>query len=172
VSALKPEIGDRYRLGDDEWQVVAFEAGFKAHGPRSDHRARLARVDGGRGAKRAKLEDLLVGSWVYLGNFLPPPGFKAIKVGAHWYFKTPAGNVHGAPAEVGDWGAALDEGPSLFLEDKQVWLGPAAESAFLDGYSPASGGIYRSIWDQVDNIRAGYVGFTMFKHLPLNTAPC
>jgi hypothetical protein len=68
VSALKPEIGDRYRLGDDEWQVVAFEAGFKAAGPRSDHRARLARVDGGRGAKRAKIEDLLVGSWVYLGN--------------------------------------------------------------------------------------------------------
>jgi hypothetical protein len=100
VSALAVELGDRYRLRDDEWQVVAFETGFKAAGPRSDHRARLARVDGGRGAKRAKLEDLLVGSWVYLGNFLPPPGFKVTKVGAHWYFKTPAGNVHGAPAGI------------------------------------------------------------------------
>lgn len=72
----------------------------------------------------------------------------------------------------GDWGSALDEGPSLFLGDKEVWLGPAAESAFLDGSSLTSGGIYRSIWDQVDILRAGYVGFTMFKHPALNTPPC
>ena len=76
----------------------------------------------------------------------------------------------------GEWGTSLDEGPALFLEDKQVWLGPAAESAFLDGQAnagtPSADGIYRSIYDQVDIIRAGYVGFTMFKDQALNTPPC
>lgn len=76
----------------------------------------------------------------------------------------------------GEWGTSLDEGPSLFIGDKQVWLGPAAESAFLDGKANAgkssADGIYKSIYDQVDIIRAGYVGFTMFKDDALNTPPC
>lgn len=76
----------------------------------------------------------------------------------------------------GEWGTALDDGPSLYLGDKQVWLGPAAESAFLDGSASggqnSADGIYRSIYDQVDIIRAGYVGFTMFKDSALNTPPC
>lgn len=76
----------------------------------------------------------------------------------------------------GEWGTALDEGPVLFIEDKQVWLGPAAESAFLDGKANMGLGsadsIYRSIWSQVDIIRSGYVGFTMFKDQSLNTPPC
>lgn len=76
----------------------------------------------------------------------------------------------------GEWGTALDEGPVMFIEDKQVWLGPAAESAFLDGLANSglgsALGIYRSIHEQVDIIRAGYVGFTMFKDQSLNTPPC
>ena len=76
----------------------------------------------------------------------------------------------------GEWGMSLDEGPSLFIGDKQVWLGPAAESAFLDGKAnggkPSADGIYKSIYDQVDIIRAGYVGFTMFKDDALNVPPC
>ena len=72
----------------------------------------------------------------------------------------------------GEWGTALDEGPTLFVEDKQVWLGPAAESAFLDGGAPSANGIYASVYNQVDIIRAGYVGFTMFRDASLNTPPC
>ncbi|MEK9901289.1 MAG: hypothetical protein VW516_11130, partial [Rhodospirillaceae bacterium] len=77
---------------------------------------------------------------------------------------------------VGEWGMSLDEGPAIYLGDKQVWLGPAAECAFLDGKAnggtPSADGIYKSIYEQVDIIRAGYVGFTMFKDPALNTPPC
>lgn len=77
---------------------------------------------------------------------------------------------------VGEWGMSLDIGPAIFIDDKQVWLGPAAESAFLDGKAnagtPSADGIYKSIYDQVDIIRAGYVGFTMFKDPVLNIPAC
>ena len=99
MSALAPEVGDRYRLGEDEWQVAALEAGHKAAGPRSEHRAQLRRAVAGKlygSIKRAGIQDLLFGAWVYLGNFLPPAGFLVRKIGAHWYYRTPAGNVHGA----------------------------------------------------------------------------
>lgn len=95
MSALVPEVGDRYRLREDEWQVVKLNA--QHHGPPA---AKLRQGAIGGPHKVVKIEALLFGAWVYLGNFLPPPGFKAIKVGPHWYFKTPAGNVHGAPAGV------------------------------------------------------------------------
>jgi len=74
----------------------------------------------------------------------------------------------------GEWGTSTDEGPVLFIGDKQVWLGPAAESAFLSDLNsaPSADGIYKSVYDQVNNIRAGYVGFTMFRDSALNVPPC
>jgi hypothetical protein len=95
VSALVPEVGDRYKHGLCTVQVVAVEK----TGPRGPF-ARLRYVPAENGAaKPVTLERLAFSDkYRYLGNYLPPASYKVLKVGAHWYVKTPAGNVHGAPA--------------------------------------------------------------------------
>lgn len=104
MSALVPEVGDRYEAAGVVrlLQVVGLERGYKAAGPKSQDRARLRGVIDGQatGASGLVTLDKLAfdDKYRYLGNYLPPVGYTVHKVGAHWYLRTPAGNVHGAPA--------------------------------------------------------------------------
>lgn len=105
MSALVPEVGDRYEIAGRLVQVVAIERGYKAAGPKSERRARLRGVVNGRATgsmeRPVSLEKLAFDpKFRFLGNYLPVPGYTVHAVGPHWYYRTPAGNVHGAPRGV------------------------------------------------------------------------
>jgi hypothetical protein len=72
----------------------------------------------------------------------------------------------------GDFGIFADEGPVLFVDVPGVYLGGAADSGFVDGFPVDGDAVYRSIFDTVNRIRAGGVGFAMIRDEALNVPPC
>lgn len=73
---------------------------------------------------------------------------------------------------VGDFGMFFDEGPVRFLDDHQEYLGPAWDVGFFDGVAVDADAAYRGIYETVDRIRLGFVGFTMIRDQRLNGAAC
>lgn len=73
---------------------------------------------------------------------------------------------------VGDFGIFADEGPIQYLESAGVFIGPAADEGFVDGFSVGGNAVYRAIYDSVHRIRAGGIGFVMSRNDDLNTPPC
>lgn len=102
MSALVPEVGDRYEIAGRLVQVVAIERGYKAAGPKSEHRARLRGVDNGGQPKLSMERPIALDKLAFdtrfrfLGNYLPPDGYTLHRVGAHWYVRDRPGNVSGA----------------------------------------------------------------------------
>lgn len=104
MSALKPEVGDRYQLEGrvGAWQIERLDVLSKLSNRfavRKDHRAGAYL----RGAHEASLTrvvalDKLLFDYSYLGNFLPPAGWTLHKCGGSYYARSPAGNVHGPEA--------------------------------------------------------------------------
>lgn len=72
----------------------------------------------------------------------------------------------------GEFGMFATDGPILFLEVPGVYLGSAADSGFVDGFPVDGDAVYRSIFDTVNRIRAGGVGFTMIRDEARNVPPC
>lgn len=72
----------------------------------------------------------------------------------------------------GDFGMAYDEGPTLYLADKGLYLGPAYDEGFYDGFSPvASAQIYDLIYKEIRARKGGGIDFAILPDPTLNTLP-
>lgn len=72
----------------------------------------------------------------------------------------------------GEFGGFADEGPVIWLEKKQTFLASAADLCFVDGFPVDANGVYQSIWEQVNAIRAFGVGFTILRSAAQNVPAC
>lgn len=59
-----------------------------------------------------------------------------------------------------DYGMAFEDGPVQYIDEINGYLGPAFQG-LLDGSIVTASGLYSAIYNSVDAIRAGGVGFTM-----------
>lgn len=72
----------------------------------------------------------------------------------------------------GDFGMFYDEGPLLYLSAKGLYIGPAYDEGFYDGFSPVgSQQIYKLIYEEVLRRKAGGIDFAILPDPTLNTAP-
>jgi hypothetical protein len=72
----------------------------------------------------------------------------------------------------GDYGIFYDEGPSIYLPDKGLFLGPCWDDGFLDGESPvAKYDIYPTIFREMTLRKLGGVQFAMIPDIGLNVPP-
>lgn len=69
-----------------------------------------------------------------------------------------------------DFGFSWDQGPEEPIGGVQI--APAWELGWWDGFAVNADSTYRSIWQAVEELRAGGVGFTMIKDCDLNEDPC
>ena len=69
-----------------------------------------------------------------------------------------------------DSSCAWDDGPTFVIDGNQ--LAGAWDVGIWDGFDPDADAAYRAIWDAVDSIRAGGVGFTMIRTTDLNDPVC
>ena len=66
----------------------------------------------------------------------------------------------------------FDEGPTIFLPDKGLYLGPYFDDGFFDGFSPvASFNIYPTIYQEMTRRKLGGVQFAMIPEIGLNVPP-
>lgn len=72
----------------------------------------------------------------------------------------------------GEFGTSYDEGPTLYLQPKEIYLGPAYEYGIYDGFPANANAVYASIYETVDKIRAAGIGFTMLRSCDLNLKKC
>lgn len=72
----------------------------------------------------------------------------------------------------GEFGTSYDDGPVKYLEPAEIFLGPAYEYGFFDGFPVDAQGVYASIYNAVDQARAAGIGFTMFRSCDLNLKKC
>lgn len=64
---------------------------------------------------------------------------------------------------LGEFGSTFDDGPVYYLDPPGEFIGPAGDHAFADGYAVTAAGLYASIYQSVDAIRAGGVGITVLR---------
>lgn len=72
----------------------------------------------------------------------------------------------------GEFGSSYDEGPVIYLEPTQTFLGPAYDHAFYDGYAVTANAAYASLYETVNTIRGAGIGFTMLRSCDLNDSAC
>lgn len=72
----------------------------------------------------------------------------------------------------GDFGMAADEGPTYLLTPPGLFIGPAADFGFVDGYPVDGNAIYAAIYDAVYRIRGGGIGFSLLRDEALNVPVC
>ncbi len=71
---------------------------------------------------------------------------------------------------LGDFGMFYDEGPTFFITDKGLFIGPAYDDGFYDGEAlKASETIYKTIYNEMRNRKAGGVEFALLPDASLNT---
>ena len=72
----------------------------------------------------------------------------------------------------GDFGIFFDFGPSSYLPDKGLYLGPCWDDGFMDGFSPvASYNVYPNIYREMKRRKLGGVSFTLIPDESLNVPP-
>ena len=72
----------------------------------------------------------------------------------------------------GDFGIFFDIGPSIYLPDKGLYLGPCWDDGFMDGFSPvASYNVYPNIYREMKRRKLGGVSFTLIPDESLNVPP-
>jgi hypothetical protein len=72
----------------------------------------------------------------------------------------------------GDFGMFYDEGPTLYLSDKGLYLGPAYDEGFYDGFSQvAAFQVYDLIYKEIERRKGGGIGFALLPDPSLNTLP-
>lgn len=73
----------------------------------------------------------------------------------------------------GEYGMACDEGPVLYLEPLQTFLGPACDCGFLDGSTPIKADqVYAALYAQILDARAYPTTFIMFRDVTQNIPAC
>jgi len=71
-----------------------------------------------------------------------------------------------------DFGIFFDVGPSIYLPDKGLYLGPCFDDGFMDGFSPvASYNVYPTIYKEMMRRKLGGVLFEMLPDPGLNVPP-
>ncbi len=70
----------------------------------------------------------------------------------------------------GEYGFAWDNGPNILLQGSGLTLDSAWDNAFYDGYAVTASAVYASIWETVNRLRLGGIGFTMIRSADLNDA--
>lgn len=72
----------------------------------------------------------------------------------------------------GDFGMFYDEGPTLYLGDKGLYLGPAYDEGFYDGFSQvAVSQVYDLIYKEIERRKGGGIEFAILPDPSLNTIP-
>ena len=72
----------------------------------------------------------------------------------------------------GDFGMFYDEGPTLYVGAKGLYIGPAYDEGFYDGFSPVGSlQVYDLIYKEIERRKAGGVDFAILPDPSLNTAP-
>lgn len=72
----------------------------------------------------------------------------------------------------GDFGMFYDEGQTLYLGDKGLYLGPAYDEGFYEGFSQtATEQVYKLIYNEIERRKGGGIGFAILPDPSLNTAP-
>lgn len=71
-----------------------------------------------------------------------------------------------------DFGIFADEGPIVNIDPPDVFLGPAADEGFVDGFAIQGDAITAGIFDIVTRIRLGGVGVIMLRDAALNIPEC
>lgn len=72
----------------------------------------------------------------------------------------------------GDFGMFYDEGPTLYIGAKGLYIGPAYDEGFYDGFSPVGSlQVYDLIYKEIERRKAGGVDFAILPDPSLNTAP-
>ena len=72
----------------------------------------------------------------------------------------------------GDFGIFFDIGPSIYLPDKGLYLGPWWAAGVMDGFSPvASYNVYPNIYREMKRRKLGGVSFTLIPDESLNVPP-
>lgn len=101
MSAVHPAIGDRFQLTKQVWQIIELGPWHKfttrGRADKFEASALLRIVGPGKQTRLVTVATLLFDRWQYLGAFAVPRGYTIHKVGGHFYYRTPAGNVDGAP---------------------------------------------------------------------------
>ena len=72
----------------------------------------------------------------------------------------------------GAFGIFFAVGPSIYLPDKGLYLGPCWDDGFMDGFSPvASYNVYPNIYREMKRRKLGGVSFTLIPDESLNVPP-
>ena len=72
----------------------------------------------------------------------------------------------------GEWGCSCDEGPIVYLEPEETFLGPAADCCFLDGGPVTAAATYSALWQTVNDIKLFGVDWIMLRTLSQNVTVC
>lgn len=72
----------------------------------------------------------------------------------------------------GEFGCACDDGPIVYLEGPQVFLGPAADCCFLDGFPVTAKAVYDGLWRNVNEIKLFPVDWILIRSLTMNSPAC
>lgn len=73
----------------------------------------------------------------------------------------------------GDVGMSCDDGPIVYLEPEQTYLGPACDCCFLDGNAGVKAeDVYDSIYESVSEAKLFGVDWIMRRDLTQNASPC
>lgn len=105
----------------------------------------------------------IVGAWDLYGpgdlfpvdqTLLPLSGLEA----RWWFF------VCVNPPSLGEFGAAWDEGPpSIYVEFFEEFIGSAWDYAFTDGFAYISAALNKAVYDRVQDIKGGGIGFSLIQ---------
>lgn len=72
----------------------------------------------------------------------------------------------------GEFGCAMDQGPIIYLEDEEEFLGPALDCCFLDGFPVKAAAIYSGIYQTLMEIKMFPIDFIMIRSLAQNVPVC
>lgn len=72
----------------------------------------------------------------------------------------------------GEFGCAFDEGPVVYLEPLQKFLGPAYDACYCDGAPVSADAVYSALYRTISEIKLCFVNWIMLRMLTMNVAAC
>lgn len=72
----------------------------------------------------------------------------------------------------GEFGCAFDEGPVIYLEPKQVFLGPAFDACYCDGGPALAADTYSALYQTISEIKLCFINWIMLRMLTMNVPAC
>jgi len=72
----------------------------------------------------------------------------------------------------GEFGCAYDNGPVIYLEPLQKFLGPAFDACYCDGAPVLAESVYDALYTTISEIKLAFVNWIMLRMLTMNVAAC